>query len=336
MWHQGDGDTYFASSSCYAIGDYANNLNTIINNVRTHYGNGSGLGWVVSKVSLTRGASSVDKITNSSVIAGQTSVAIQGGSYFHGPATDDVGIPRLPESNEYIHFRNDNLDDLAVAWYNSISSSGNILDNNSNKVNPIVARQLMNINVSQVGSSYNISPQIPSGFNSYHWDDNGYMINYDSNDANTSTITVSNDPFKRNYRIAYFYKETSFSDDEFNTAISVPFRALGSYFSNDPNARIASSEDNESITTTYINNEVIVFPNPSYEEVNIKVVGNEMGWEKVEIFSDTGAPIYTSKFDGTEQSTFTIDNKVFNKTGFYVIKIYRMGKMETKRIYIEK
>ncbi len=81
---------------------------------------------------------------------------------------------------------------------------------------------------------------------------------------------------------------------------------------------------------------LVKFPNPSFDEVNIKITENEIEWDRFEIFSNSGVRIYSNQVDERKRNVLNVSGKIFDNTGFYIIKLYSTNKISTKRVYIQK
>lgn len=329
LWHQGETDTHWYYDACFGVGTYSSNLNNVISNSRTKF-NGS-LGWVISKASKDFD-DGVTTETNAAIISQQTTVGTQPGWYTVGPATDAIS-PRNSDSNgDRVHFKNDQLDKVAVEWYNALTSDDVF---NSSNISPIAPAPLMKVGVSASGSNFILTPTTPSGFTSEQdWDTSFAGIDYSSSDVtSSSSLTVPNDPFARYYRTAYF------SNSNLNTRISVPFRRLGSFFSNSSSGyRVAGKlffydeiAEGETAANTYK-----VYPNPSSSNITIEGEGSLLEETQLEIYNEEGQNVYSLVKGSLSSGSVVIPDEVFKKTGFYYSKAFD-GKLSiVKRFYIEK
>ncbi len=265
--------------------------------------------------------------TNATIIGHQTSVGTQGGYYFVGPATDGITPRNNDATGEWVHFRNDDLDEVAVAWYDAITNGTDDIFNTS-YINPISPKGLMNVSVAASGSNFILTPSAPGGTTSYSWTIYSPSIDYNAGEASGTTLTVADDYYARNYRTAYF------SDSDKNTRIGVPFRRLSSFLTlNGSGYRRSAGAMTEDSISTFTS----VYPNPSSSDVTIALEKLD-NLDKIEIVNENGDVIHnvnSSIFLNGEFET-KVPLLVFPRSGFYFYRIHYGEEVITKRFYIRK
>ena len=154
---------------------YQTRLNTVINRVRSDFGNM--MPWVIARSSYFSGSSS------SSVIAAQNSVIGSGSQLFAGPSTDDynnVSVPGSRDGND-VHFNNFGLIEIANRWNTQLTTPLSGSNNFFNLSSPILAKDAPEVTVSLSGNNVTLTA-VPTGV-TYTW--------VTGNNINTNIVSTS-------------------------------------------------------------------------------------------------------------------------------------------------
>ena len=113
LWHQGETDNYANTPGVL----YAARLQTVIQQSRIDFG--KPIPWVVARTSRDDYLGS-----NAAIIDAQNKVIAGGNGVYAGPNTESIQVPRSrPPYNDFVHFDNDGLRQVADAWNSSLTDA---------------------------------------------------------------------------------------------------------------------------------------------------------------------------------------------------------------------
>jgi hypothetical protein len=190
LWMQGETDGLKDEPKNPLVSTYANNLQTLMNNLGIH--TGKRITWVIARTSRIAETEDVPNKTYPAIIAAQNAVIDQSfNPTWPGPETDALDPARRGDetvAGDGTHFAGDrSLGLLANAWNNSLSASFFA------QVPPVVSEEVPPLSAVCTTGNNGVTISLPTTYRSYKWSTGETGSSITVTRAGTYSAVVKND-----------------------------------------------------------------------------------------------------------------------------------------------